>query len=161
MLGSENKMVSPQKIIRFVVHQPTLSIATKASNTVDEWGIHSERFPVHRIYCVARNYRDHSIEMGGDPDREPPFFFQKPADAIVDAKEMGCVIPYPSMTSNLHHEVELLVALDKGGKNIPVEKVDDHIFGYAVGCDLTRRDLQAEAKQHGRAWDSSKGFDYR
>ena len=114
-------------------------------------------FAVRRIFCVGRNYADHAREMGANPDREPPFFFTKPADAIV--ANHGNV-PYPPATSNLHHEVELVVALASGGKNIPLENAQGHIFGYAVGLDLTRRDLQAAAKDKGHPWDMAKGFDH-
>lgn len=114
------------------------------------------RFPVRRIYCVARNYAEHAREMGYDPDREPPFFFNKPADALV---ENGCDVPYPPRTNNLHHEVELVIAIGKSGRNIPVEDAEAHIYGYAVGNDLTRRDLQSLAKKDGRPWDTAKGFD--
>jgi fumarylpyruvate hydrolase len=117
----------------------------------------SERFPVHRIYCVGRNYADHAREMGGNPEREPPFFFAKPADAIV---EIGGEVPYPPRTSNLHHEIELVVAIGRAGKNIPAEDADDYIFGYAVGSDLTRRDLQFKSRDAGRPWDTAKGFDH-
>jgi fumarylpyruvate hydrolase len=116
----------------------------------------AERFPVHRIYCVGRNYAAHAREMGKDPEREPPFFFSKPADAIVPNHAR---IPYPSRTANLHHEVELVVAIGKGGKNIPADRAYEHVFGYAVGNDLTRRDLQFEARDKGRPWDTAKGFD--
>ena len=112
-------------------------------------------FPIHRIYCVGRNYADHAIEMGDDPQREAPFFFCKPADAVSFSDE----IIYPSATSNLHHEVEMVVALGKGGCDIAVSNALEHVFGYAVGLDLTRRDLQNEAKSKGRPWDVSKGFD--
>jgi fumarylpyruvate hydrolase len=115
-----------------------------------------ERFPVHRIYCVGRNYAAHAREMGKDPEREAPFFFTKPADAIV---ENGASIPYPSRTASLHHEVELVVALGKGGKDIPVSEALQCVYGYAVGNDFTRRDLQNEAKDKGRPWDTAKGFD--
>ena len=115
----------------------------------------NELFPVHRIYCVGQNYADHALEMGGSPDREPPFFFSKPADALVTQPSL----PYPSMTANLHHEVELVVALGAGGREIAVGDANALIFGYAVGVDLTRRDLQTAAKQLGRPWDISKGFD--
>lgn len=115
------------------------------------------RFPVHRIYCVGRNYAAHAREMGNDPDREPPFFFSKPADAIV---ANGADVPYPPRTENLHHEIELVVAIGKGGSNIPVSEAEGHIFGYAVGNDLTRRDLQNEAKGNGKPWDTAKGFDH-
>ncbi len=113
-------------------------------------------FPVGRIYCVGRNYAEHAREMGHDPDREPPFFFMKPADAIVPN---GATIPYPQMTKDLHHEIELIVAIGKGGSNIPVEKALDHVFGYGVGLDMTRRDLQGEAKKMGRPWEMGKAFD--
>jgi fumarylpyruvate hydrolase len=115
------------------------------------------RFPVHRIYCVGRNYADHAREMGGNPDREPPFFFDKPADAIV---ESGTPVPYPPRTGNLHHEIELVVAIGREGKDIPLEDADAYIFGYAVGNDLTRRDLQFAARDVGRPWDTAKGFDH-
>jgi fumarylpyruvate hydrolase len=115
-----------------------------------------QRFPVHRIYCVGRNYADHAREMGGNPEREPPFFFAKPADAIV---ESGGAVPYPPRTANLHHEIELVVAIGRKGANIPLEDANAYIFGYAVGCDLTRRDLQSAAREAGRPWDTAKGFD--
>ena len=114
-------------------------------------------FPVHRIYCVGRNYADHTREMGGDPDREQPFFFTKPADAVVETNRQ---IPYPMATNNLHHEVELVVALKSGGTSLSVEQAMDHVFGYAVGLDLTRRDLQNYAKEHRQPWDTSKAFDH-
>ena len=113
-------------------------------------------FPVRRIFCVGQNYAAHAREMGGDPTREPPFFFSKPADALVID---GRGAPYPSRTTNLHHEIELVVALHKGGANIPAAQALDHVFGYAAGLDLTRRDLQAEARKTGKPWDMSKGFD--
>lgn len=115
------------------------------------------RFPVRRIFCVGRNYAAHAREMGKDPDREPPFFFTKPADAVVDCP---CTIAYPTMTNNLHHEIELVIAIGKGGANIPQNVVMDHIWGAGVGIDLTRRDLQAEAKTMGRPWDWAKAFDH-
>jgi fumarylpyruvate hydrolase len=115
-----------------------------------------ERFPVRRIYCVGRNYRAHAIEMGADPDREPPFFFMKPADALV---ENGATIPYPPQTSNVHHEIELVAAIGEGGKDIAEAEALDHVWGYGVGIDLTRRDLQNQAKEMGRPWDMGKGFD--
>ena len=116
-----------------------------------------ERFPVHRIYCVGRNYAKHAREMGMDPDREPPFFFSKPADAIV---ANGTPVPYPPRTSNLHHEIELVVAIGTGGRDIPLDSALAHVYGYAVGLDLTRRDLQFAARDQGRPWDVSKGFDH-
>ena len=115
-----------------------------------------DRFPVHRIYCVGRNYAKHAREMGMDPDREPPFFFSKPADALV---ANGTPVPYPSRTSNLHHEIELVVAIGSGGCDIPLANASAHVFGYAVGLDLTRRDLQFAARDQGRPWDVAKGFD--
>ena len=114
------------------------------------------RFPVRRIYCVGRNYREHVREMGGDPAREPPVFFCKPADAVVPSGED---VPYPPRTSNLHHEIELVVAIGRGGRDIPAAQALTHVFGYAVGNDLTRRDLQAEARKRGAPWDMAKGFD--
>lgn len=115
-----------------------------------------ERFPVRRIFCVGRNYAAHAREMGNDPDREPPFFFSKPADAVVDS---GSTIPYPSLTANLHHEIELVVAIGKGGADIDRADALGYVFGYGVGIDLTRRDLQEDAKATRRPWDWSKGFD--
>lgn len=116
----------------------------------------SEPFPVGRIYCVGRNYAEHAREMGHDPEREPPFFFMKPANAIVPD---GATIPFPQATRDLHHEIELVVALGKGGANIAVEKALDHVWGYGVGLDMTRRDIQGEAKQMGRPWEMGKSFD--
>jgi fumarylpyruvate hydrolase len=127
------------------VETPTVAIAGSA-----------ERFPVRRIYCIGQNYADHAREMGSDPDRQAPFFFSKPADAVVAS---GTALAFPSQTTNLHHEVELVVALASGGSNIAAADVGPLIFGYAVGIDLTRRDLQAEAKRAGRPWDLAKGFD--
>ena len=115
-----------------------------------------ERFPVRRIFCVGRNYAAHAREMGQDPEREPPFFFTKPADAIVPNYS---TIPYPARTNNLHPEIELVVALGKGGSNIAIAHALDHVFGYAVGNDLTRRDLQFAARDKGRPWDTGKAFD--
>jgi fumarylpyruvate hydrolase len=117
----------------------------------------TERFPVHRIYCVGQNYAAHAREMGSNPDREPPFFFLKPADAVV---ANGATLDYPQRTDNLHHEIELVVAIGTGGRDIPVNAANQHIFGYAVGNDLTRRDLQSAARKIGRPWDTAKGFDH-
>ncbi len=114
------------------------------------------RFPVRRIFCVGRNYAAHAREMGRDPDREPPFFFLKPSDTVVDD---GATVPYPPETENFHYEIELVIAIGKGGNNIPIEQALDHVFGYAVGIDLTRRDLQLQAREQGRPWDWGKGFD--
>ncbi len=113
-------------------------------------------FPVRRVYCVGRNYAAHAREMGGDPSREPPFFFTKPADALVTG---GADTPFPVASENLHHEVELVVAIGQGGVDIPVETALSHVFGYAVGLDLTRRDLQEQAKAARQPWDMAKGFD--
>jgi fumarylpyruvate hydrolase len=114
------------------------------------------RFPVRRIYCVGRNYNDHVVEMGGVPGREPPFFFQKPADALL----LDGTFPYPSATRDVHHEVELVVALHSGGRDIAASDSVRHIYGYAVGIDMTRRDLQGEAKKAGRPWEAGKAFDH-
>jgi len=142
--------------MNFVVPHPSLPIISKSIQNS------AARFDVNRIYCIARNYREHAIEMGHDPDRDPPFFFLKPANAVVDtaASTTRNVIPYPPMTSNLHYEGELVVAIGKQGLHIKEENAFDHVFGYAVGCDLTRRDLQAEAKKMGRPWATAKGFDF-
>ena len=115
-----------------------------------------ESFPVRRIFCVGRNYAAHAREMGRDPDREPPFFFTKPADAIVADK---AIIPYPMETENFHYEAELVVAIGSGGTSIGQDAALDHVFGYAVGNDLTRRDLQLKAREQGRPWDWGKAFD--
>lgn len=129
----------------FPVATPTAEIAGSA-----------ELFPVRRIFCVGKNYADHAREMGGDPDREPPFFFSKPADAV--APGTGD-IAMPPRTANLHHEIELVVAIGRGGADIAPADALAAVFGYAVGNDLTRRDLQADAKAGGRPWDMAKGFD--
>jgi fumarylpyruvate hydrolase len=113
-------------------------------------------FPVRRIYCVGRNYAAHRREMGGD-DRDPPFFFAKPADAVVPP---GGDVPYPPATRNFHHEIELVVALGAGGADVPVARALDLVLGYAVGVDLTRRDLQAAAREKGQPWEAAKGFDH-
>ena len=113
-------------------------------------------FPIGKVYCVGKNYAAHAKEMGSEVDKKEPFFFSKPPQALTQSRE----IPYPAKTNNLHHEVELVVFLHKGGANIPQEQVEDLIFGYAVGVDLTKRDLQNEFKDAGKPWDLSKGFDY-
>lgn len=113
-------------------------------------------FPVRRIFCVGKNYADHAREMGGDPNREPPFFFGKDASTLALS---GATIPYPGLTANLHHEIELVVALHVGGVDIESANALDHVYGYAVGNDLTRRDLQAAAKAAGQPWDTAKAFD--
>ena len=132
----------------FVITAPeTASVAVAGS---------SARFPVRRVFCVGRNYAAHAREMGSDPNREPPFFFTKPADAVVPASG---AVPYPPSTNDLHHEIELVVALKAGGKDIDAAQALDLVWGYGVGLDLTRRDLQAVAKDAGRPWDMAKGFD--
>lgn len=125
--------------------QPSLAVADS-----------QERFPIRRVFCVGRNYGAHAREMGSDPNREPPFFFTKPADAVVPASG---AVPYPPATHDLHHEVELVVALGAGGSNIDPSDAMSLVWGYGVGLDLTRRDLQAQAKDAGRPWDMAKGFD--
>ncbi|PPQ26193.1 fumarylacetoacetate hydrolase family protein [Rhodopila globiformis] len=114
-------------------------------------------FPVRRVFCVGRNYAEHAREMGSDPNREPPFFFMKPADALLtnDAD-----MPYPPQSTQLHHEMELVVAIGAGGADIPESKALDHVWGYAAGLDMTRRDLQNAAKKEGKPWDMGKGFDH-
>ncbi|MBX2855586.1 MAG: fumarylacetoacetate hydrolase family protein [Rhodobacteraceae bacterium] len=112
-------------------------------------------FPIRRVYCIGRNYAAHTIEMGGDPDREPPFFFQKNPDNIDASGEF----PYPVKSSDVHHELEMLVALKSGGVNIPIDQALDHVFGYAVCLDMTRRDLQGEAKELRRPWEIGKAFE--
>jgi len=119
----------------------------------------SDRFPVRRIFCVGRNYEDHVVEMGGVPGREDPFFFGKPADAVWTEENGAAEVAYPPRTENLHHEMELVIAIGTGGTNVAVEDALDHIYGYAAGVDLTRRDLQAQAKKGGRPWTMAKGFD--
>ena len=125
--------------------QPSLTVVGQA-----------QRFPVNRVFCVGRNYAEHAREMGYGPAREAPFFFMKPADAIL---EQGKDFPYPRQTQNLHHEIELVVALGKGGDDIPQAQALDHVYGYAVGLDMTRRDLQGEMKKAGRPWECGKAFD--
>ncbi|MBN9496063.1 MAG: fumarylacetoacetate hydrolase family protein [Alphaproteobacteria bacterium] len=112
-------------------------------------------FPVRRVYCIGRNYAAHAIEMGHDPNREPPFFFQKNPDNI----DFTGKFPYPTKTKDVHHEIELVVALSKGGTNIAIDKALDHVWGYAVGLDMTRRDLQGIAKDMGRPWEIGKAFE--
>ncbi|WP_426136739.1 fumarylacetoacetate hydrolase family protein [Pseudomonas sp. PWP3-1b2] len=126
-------------------HTPSLAIQGSAA-----------RFPLRRVFCVGRNYSEHAREMGHDPDREPPFFFMKPADAVVPAEG---VIAYPPLTADLHHEVELVVAIGKGGVDISPDEALSHVWGYGVGIDLTRRDLQAQAKKLSRPWEWAKAFD--
>ncbi|MNU91367.1 Fumarylpyruvate hydrolase [compost metagenome] len=116
---------------------------------------------MRRVYCVGRNYAAHAREMGFDPDREPPFFFCKPADAVVPVAQGSTLsLPYPPETSNLHYEIELVAAIGKGGANIPVEDALQHVWGYAVGLDMTRRDLQMKMREAGRPWEIGKAFDF-
>ncbi|MEP3264185.1 MAG: fumarylacetoacetate hydrolase family protein [Hyphomicrobiales bacterium] len=133
---------------KFVISPPPQASVSIANS--------DHRFPVRRIFCVGRNYAAHAREMGKDPDREPPFFFTKPADAVVDS---GANLIYPPQTDDMHFEIELVIAMAKGGSDISQDDVYDHIWGAGVGIDLTRRDLQAVAKKMGRPWDLAKGFD--
>jgi fumarylpyruvate hydrolase len=133
----------------YVIDPPTIPSVAVADST--------ERFAVRRIFCVGRNYAAHAREMGKDPDREPPFFFTKPADAVVDDNE---TVAYPPETENFHYEAELVVAMGKGGVNIDEVDALDHVWGYAIGNELTRRDLQLAARDKGRPWDWGKAFDY-
>ncbi len=135
--------------MKYVLQPP--AITTLAVTGTDE------RFPVNRIFCVGRNYAAHAREMGKDPDRDPPFFFMKPANAAVDAS-VAVALPYPSQTKNFHHEIELVVAIESGGRNIPADSALSHVFGYAVGLDMTRRDIQLEARDKGRPWEFGKSF---
>jgi fumarylpyruvate hydrolase len=116
----------------------------------------AERLPLRRVYCVGRNYAEHAREMGGDPTREPPFFFQKNADNLF----AGAEFPYPPASRDVHHEIELVAFLQRGGQDIPAEAALDHVFGYAIGLDMTRRDLQGEAKKAGRPWEAGKAFEF-
>jgi len=132
------------------------AIAPAAVTSLTVAGI-TGRFPVNRIFCVGRNYAAHAREMGKDPDRDPPFFFMKPANAAVDASA-PVSIPYPPKTTNFHHEIELVVAIGKGGKDIAVGDALNHVYGYATGLDMTRRDLQLDARDKGRPWEFGKSF---
>ncbi|HEY9272074.1 fumarylacetoacetate hydrolase family protein [Achromobacter sp.] len=135
------------------VFDPAAPVAVPVAGSQDS-------FPVRRVYCVGRNYAAHAREMGFDPDREPPFFFCKPADAVVPVAEGSTLsLPYPSETANLHYEIELVAAIGKGGANIPVEQALQHVWGYAVGLDMTRRDLQMKMREAGRPWELGKAFD--
>ncbi|MDH3218893.1 MAG: fumarylacetoacetate hydrolase family protein [Gammaproteobacteria bacterium] len=127
---------------------PQASLPIRGSDT---------RFPVRRVYCVGRNYAAHTIEMGGDPDREEPFFFQKNPDNLLSD---GADFPYPDKSADVHHEIEMIVALKKGGYNIPLESALDCVWGYGVALDMTRRDLQGECKKAGRPWEIGKAFDH-
>ena len=133
--------------MNYVIDRPAQPFL-KVKNSIDV-------FPVRRIYCIGRNYADHAIEMGCDPNKEPPFFFQKNnSNIVIDGK-----FPYPLQTKDVHHELEMVVALKSGGTNISLEKSSDHIYGYAVGLDMTRRDLQGVAKKMGRPWEIGKAFE--
>ena len=133
-----------------------LAIETPPLHTLTVAG-RDEKFPVNRVFCVGRNYAAHAREMGKDPDREPPFFFMKPANAVVDAAKPTSV-PYPPKTKNYHHEIELVVAIGQGGRDIAIVDALKHVYGYAVGLDMTRRDLQLEARDKGRPWEFGKSF---
>lgn len=133
--------------------QASVAVRDGVQNISNDSG---RRFPVRRVFCVGRNYASHALEMGSDPVRESPFFFMKPADAVVDASGE---IPYPPLTGDLHHEIELVVAIGGSGVNLSPQQASQLIWGYGVGIDLTRRDLQGEAKKHGRPWEWGKAFD--
>lgn len=139
-------------MFKYVIDQPTITtIRVQGENA---------RYPVRRIFCVGRNYAAHAREMGKDPDRDPPFFFMKPTDAAFDsALQDKASVPYPPLTSNFHYEAELTVAIGKGGVNITESDALEHVFGYATSIDLTRRDLQLDARDKGRPWDWGKAFD--
>lgn len=132
----------------YVISPPAIVSAAVAQD--------DQRFPIRRVYCIGRNYADHAIEMGHDPDREPPFFFQKNPDNVSNQAEF----PYPPETSDVHHEMELVVALKQGGTNITLEDALEHVYGYALGLDMTRRDLQGEMKKLGRPWEIGKAFEH-
>ena len=132
------------------------AVAAPAVRTLTVAG-RDERFPVNRVFCVGRNYAAHAREMGKDPDRDPPFYFMKPAQATVDAAQ-PVTIPYPVKTANFHHEIELVLAIGRGGADIDVANALDHVYGYAVGLDMTRRDLQLDARDKGRPWEFGKSF---
>ena len=132
----------------YVIDQPAVATLAVEGET--------GRFPIRRVYCVGRNYAEHAREMGHDPDREPPFFFLKPADAILTG---GADFPYPPGSQDVHYEIEMVAALKSGGKDIAEADAMSHVYGYGVALDMTRRDLQGEAKKMGRPWDTGKGFD--
>ncbi|MDN4590278.1 5-carboxymethyl-2-hydroxymuconate isomerase [Xenophilus aerolatus] len=133
-----------------IVPPPVVSLAVRSR---------TERYPVRRVYCIGRNYEAHVREMGHDPSRSAPIFFAKPADAVFSVADSGGEFPYPVCTDNCHHEIELVVAIGKGGRDIAVSDADAHIYGYAVGLDMTRRDLQRAAAQAGHPWETGKAFD--
>jgi fumarylpyruvate hydrolase len=143
-VSADNRVKTP-----FDVAQPTIPIVGS-----------SEQFPVRRIYCIGRNYAAHAREMGSDPSREPPFFFQKPSDAVqFNAPGRTIDHPYPPLTKNYHYEIELVAAINKGGKNIPIATALQHVFGYAIGLDMTRRDLQRAMGEEKKPWEIGKSFD--
>lgn len=133
----------------------SFSVTPAQQITLPVYGAPEIRFPVNNLYCVARNYADHAREMGQDPDREPPFFFMKPANALIGDHDS---FPYPENSQDVHHEVEMVIAVKKGGRNISVTDALDHIYGYGVGLDMTCRDIQANAKKAGRPWELAKAF---
>jgi fumarylpyruvate hydrolase len=138
------------------IFPPEKIAALAVANSVDQ-------FAVRRVYCVGRNYAAHAREMGSDPTREDPFFFCKPADGVVpiaDIQTAALPLPYPSLTKNFHHEVELVVAIGKSGSNIAVDQANEYVWGYAVGLDMTRRDLQGQMKDKGKPWEIGKAFDH-
>mmetsp|Transcript_6612 Transcript_6612/g.9676 ORF Transcript_6612/g.9676 Transcript_6612/m.9676 type:complete len:247 (-) Transcript_6612:128-868(-) len=140
-----------------------ITVKPTCLSVISEGKVLDTKFPVNRVYCVGRNYREHAIEMGHDPDRDPPFFFCKPANAVVDCSLAAATtrVPYPPKTDKFHFEGELVVAIGREGYQLADEQsANATIFGYGLGCDLTRRDLQAEAKKLSRPWDMAKGFDY-
>ena len=144
----DNEVTSKLKTTSYVIPPPKpASLPIKGSES---------RFPVHRVYCIGRNYASHAIEMGHDPEKEPPFFFQKNPDNLLTDSD---VFPYPERSNDVHFEIELVVALSGGGSDIPVEQAEKLIWGYAVGLDMTRRDLQGEAKKMGRPWEIGKAFE--
>jgi fumarylpyruvate hydrolase len=146
MQGSVHKRRLKSMITYAVSPAPIVTLPVEGSDAV---------FPVRRVYCIGRNYAAHAIEMGHDPDREPPFFFQKNPNNLI----IGNTFPYPPQTKDVHHEIEMVVALKSGGKNIPLDQALDHVFGYGVGLDMTRRDLQGVAKEMGRPWEIGKAFE--
>jgi fumarylpyruvate hydrolase len=144
--------MEPQPVTYVIPQPPVSAVAVVGTDDL---------FPVHRVYCVGRNYAEHAREMGHDPDREPPFFFQKSPDNLLAAgAPQGCNFPYPPKSDNVHYEIELVCALGGGGTDIPEDTAMDLVWGYGVGLDMTRRDLQGEAKKAGRPWDVGKAFEY-
>jgi fumarylpyruvate hydrolase len=145
--GTTNESASAEKSDFVIAPEPIHSVEVAGT---------SKRFPVRRVYCVSRNYSAHAVEMGDNPDNDPPFYFSKPASSVYAASDH---FPYPEMSEHVGYEVEMVVALKSGGKNIAEDEVNQHIYGYAVGLDMTRRDLQDLAKEKRRPWDAAKGFE--